>query len=153
MHSTPLDVLVTAYPIEEGAEAALRDLARAAEAGSIHIRAAVTLRKDASNDLHIVDTAPRALLEGIGGVVVGVIAGSLSWDRFGAMCMDKLASRLQDGGFWDELRGIGRRLPAGWSAIVTVVEHRCLREAERLLEERAVGAEGPGTAAGLTATD
>jgi uncharacterized membrane protein len=145
MQRTPLDVLVAAYPFEQGAEKALRDLASARSAGILRVRAAVTLRRDASDDLHIIDGYPGALLGGLGGVVVGVVAGPLSWDRFGGARIGALAARLQDGGFLDELRHLGRRLPAGWSAIVTVVEHRGIRHAKQLVRERPVVAD-PGYA-------
>ena len=136
MQHTPLDVLVAAYPIEQGAEAALRDLVKAGSAGSIRVRAAVTLRRDASNDLHIVDRDPGALFGGIGGVVVGVIAGPMSWDKLGGTRIGELAARLQDGGFLEELRHLGQRLPTGWSAIVTVVEHHGLKLAKQLIREQ-----------------
>jgi uncharacterized membrane protein len=138
MQSTPLDVLVAAYPFEQGAEAALRDLASAGRMGRVRVRAAVTLRRDASDDLHIIDRYPGVLLGGLGGVVIGVIAGPLSWDKLGGAHIGDLAARLQEGGFLEELRHLGRRLPAGWSAIVTVVEHHGLKQAKLLVREREV---------------
>ena len=142
MQPIPLDVLVAAYPVEQGAEAALQNLAKARHAGSIRIRAAVTLRKDASNDLHLVDAAPGALLGGIGGVVIGVVAGPMGWDKLGGPRIGELAAKLQDGDFLDELRHLGRRLPAGWSAIVTVVEHHGLWHAKRSIRENGIAPAG-----------
>jgi uncharacterized membrane protein len=130
-----LDVLVAAYPSEQGADMALGNLAAARSAGVLRVRAAVTLRRDTSDDLHIIDRYPGALLGGVGGVVIGVIAGPLSWDKLGGAHLGDLARRLQEGGFLDELRHVGRRLPSGWSAIVTVVEHHGLRHAKELVRE------------------
>jgi uncharacterized membrane protein len=130
-----LDVLVAAYPSEQGADLALGNLAAARSAGILRVRAAVTLRRDTSEDLHILDRYPGALIGGLGGVVIGVIAGPLSWDKLGGARLGDLARRLQDGGFLDEVRHLGRRLPAGWSAIVTVVEHHGLRHAKELVRE------------------
>jgi uncharacterized membrane protein len=140
MQRTPLDVLVATYPSEQGAEAALRDLASAGHSGRIRVRAAVTLRRDTSDDLHIIDGYPGALLGGLSGVVIGVIAGPLSWDKLGGARISELAARLQDGDFLDELRHLGRRLPSGWSTIVTVVEHHGLRQAKQLVREQAIEA-------------
>jgi uncharacterized membrane protein len=135
MRHLPLDVLIAAYPAEQMAEAVLQELTSSAHGGRIRLRAAIALRKDAANDLHIVDLAPSGLLGGISGFVVGVFAGPMGWEQLGATSIRAIVQQLHEGGWLDELRRCGRSLPSGWSALVAVVDHHGLTAARRLVAE------------------
>jgi uncharacterized membrane protein len=137
----PIDVLVAAFPTEDGASNALHGLERAKKDGVIQIKDAAVLRRDPSNQLHIAETTDKgfgrgAVLGGVAGAVVGVIAGPIGWATLGGAAVGGLAAKLRDGGFPDErLRRMGEGLQPGSSAVVAVVEHTWLEEVEHMLEE------------------
>jgi uncharacterized membrane protein len=141
MQEAPVDVLVAAFPDMDGASNALHELERAKRQGVIDIKDAAVLRRDASNELHISETADKgfgkgAVLGGVAGAVVGVIAGPIGWATLGGAAVGGLAAKLRDGGFPDErLRRMGDSLKPGSSAVVAVVEHRWLEDIEQMLEE------------------
>ena len=143
MADVPVDVVVAAFPNEMGATDALHDLEAAKKQGMIDIRDAAVLRRDASNELHITETADKgfgkgAVMGGVAGAVVGVIAGPIGWVTLGGAAVGGLAAKLRDGGFPDDrLRQVGEGLKPGSSAIVAVVEHEWVREVERRMEARA----------------
>ena len=143
MADVPVDVVVAAFPNEMGATDALHDLEAAKKQGMIDIRDAAVLRRDASNELHITETADKgfgkgAVMGGVAGAVVGVMAGPIGWATLGGAAIGGLAAKLHDGGFPDDrLRQVGEGLKPGSSAIVAVVEHEWVREVERRMEARA----------------
>jgi uncharacterized membrane protein len=143
MPDAPIDVVVAAFPSEQGAADALHELEAAKKEGLIGIKDAAVLRRDAKNDLHITETADKgfgrgAVLGGVAGAVVGVIAGPIGWATLGGAAVGGLAAKLRDGGFPDSrLRQVGEGLKPGSSAIVAVVEHDWVREVERRMEEQA----------------
>jgi uncharacterized membrane protein len=131
--TTPWDLVVTAYASEEAAENVLKSLLEAAGDGLVQIKVAVTLRKDLRDELHIVDRKPAALLVGLDGFVIGVVAWPAGWDLCGAAAIIDLPARIRDGSFLDSLRALGRRLPAGHSAIVVVTNHRAISRVKQLV--------------------
>jgi uncharacterized membrane protein len=143
MPEVPVDVVVAAFPSEQGAADALHELETAKKDGLINIKDAAVLRRDTGNELHITETADKgfgrgAVLGGVAGAVVGVMAGPIGWATLGGAAVGGLAAKLRDGGFPDSrLRQIGDGLKPGSSAIVAVVEHEWVREVEHRMEERA----------------
>jgi uncharacterized membrane protein len=139
----PVDVVVAAFQDEKGATDALHELENAKKQGVINIKDAAVLRRDASNELHITETADKgfgkgAVMGGVTGAVVGVLAGPIGWAALGGAAIGGLAAKLSDGGFPDQrLKQIGEGLKPGSSAIVAVVEHEWVREVERRMEQRA----------------
>ena len=139
----PVDVVVAAYQDEQGANNALKELETAKKDGLIGIQDAAVLRKDNQSKLHITETADKgfgrgAMIGGVAGAALGVIAGPVGWAALGGAAVGGLASKLRDTGFRDErLRQMGESLTPGTSAIVAVVEHEWVREVERRIENEA----------------
>jgi len=139
----PVDVVVAAYQNEQGANNALKELETAKKDGLIGIQDAAVLRKDNQSKLHITETADKgfgrgAMIGGVAGAALGVIAGPVGWAALGGAAVGGLASKLRDTGFRDErLRQMGESLTPGTSAIVAVVEHEWVREVERRIENEA----------------
>ena len=139
----PVDVVVAAYQDEQGANNALKELETAKKDGLIGIQDAAVLRKDNQSKLHITETADKgfgrgAMIGGVAGAALGVIAGPVGWAALGGAAVGGLASKLRDTGFRDDrLRQMGESLTPGTSAIVAVVEHEWVREVERRIENEA----------------
>ena len=74
------------------------------------------LRRDSLNELHITETADKgfgkgAVLGGVAGAPVGLVAGPIGWVTLGGAAVGGLAAKLRDGGFPDaRLKQIGERL-------------------------------------------
>lgn len=136
------DVLVAAFPNEEGGKQALHRLQDARKAGFIDFKDAAVLMRDAqSHKLQISETADKgfgkgAAIGGVAGAAVGILAGPVGWATLGGAAVGGLAAKLKDGGFKDErLRQIGEKIPPGSSAMVAVVDHPRLQEVEKMLKE------------------
>jgi uncharacterized membrane protein len=138
----PIDVVVAAFPTEQGAKDTLRDLDQAKKDGLINIKDAAVLRKDDQSKLHISETADKgfgrgAMIGGVAGAAVGLLAGPVGWGLLGGAAVGGLAAKLRDGGFQDQrLRQIGEGLRPDSSAIVAVIEHTWVRDVERMMVER-----------------
>src|SRR4051812_37976280 len=81
--SVPVRIIVAGFSDEGAADAALRLLQEAREAGVINIREAVVLRRDAHDKLHLGDAARRgpgsvAAVGGALGAALGLIAGAVA---------------------------------------------------------------------------
>lgn len=136
------DVVVAAFPNEEGGKQALHRLEEARKAGVIDFKDAAVLKRDAqTNKLKISETADKgfgkgAVVGGVAGAAVGILAGPVGWATLGGAAVGGLAAKLKDGGFRDErLRKVGESIPPGSSAMVAVVEHPLLKDVEHMLEE------------------
>ncbi|HEY7270139.1 MAG TPA: DUF1269 domain-containing protein [Dehalococcoidia bacterium] len=142
-NDVPVDVLVAAYTTEQGAKDALHELDDARKANLIRIRDAAVLMRDADNKLHITETTDKgfgrgAVIGGIGGAVVGLIAGPIGWATVGGAAIGGLAAKLRDGGFRDDrLRQVGEGLKPGSSALIAVIEHEWVKQVEDMLREEA----------------
>jgi uncharacterized membrane protein len=141
--SSPIDVVVAAYPDEGGAKNALHDLEEAKKSGVINIMDAAVLTKGEDDKLHISETADKgfgrgALIGGVAGAAVGLLAGPIGWAALGGGVIGGLAAKLHDGGFPDDrLRQVGEGLTPGSSALLAVVEETWVPAAERMLRETA----------------
>jgi uncharacterized membrane protein len=136
----PLQAVVAAFPDEEGASRALREL-REMDRDLIGIRQAALLVRSADGKLHIKEphhVGRGAVLGGLAGAVVGLIAGPIGWVTVGGAAVGALAARLRDSGFPDaRLREIGEALTPGTSALIAIIEHRWVEQFEEQL--RAAG--------------
>jgi uncharacterized membrane protein len=138
----PVDVVVAAFPTDTGAREALHMLDDAKKRGVIAIKDAAVLTKDADNRVHISETADKgfgrgAVIGGVAGAAVGLLAGPIGWAALGGAAIGGLAAKLRDGGFRDEsLRKMTEGLTPGSSALVAVIEETWVPEAQRMLEER-----------------
>jgi uncharacterized membrane protein len=146
MPDTPIQLLVAAFKDEGGADAALAQLKAAKKEKLIAIKDAAVLRKDVSGKLHVKEIGDMTGTRGgaIGAVVgagLGIVTGgaSLALAGVGAIA-GGLAAKLRDSGFKDDrLRKLGEKLTNGSSAIVAVIEHTWIAEAQE--ELRKAGAE------------
>src|SRR6185295_15534661 len=128
MPESPVDVIVAAYNDEQGASNALKELKAASEEWKVDIKDAAILKRDMDNKLKITESADRgfgrgAIIGGVAGAAVGVMAGPIGWATLGGAAVGGLAAKLRDGGFKDDrLRTIGEGLQPGSSALIVVVE-------------------------------
>jgi uncharacterized membrane protein len=142
MADVPVQLIVAAFQDESGADAALAELKEAKKEKLVNIKDAAVLRKDAQGELHVKEIGDMTGARGgaIGGVVgagLGIITGgaTLALAGLGAAA-GGLAAKLRDSGFKDErLRQLGGGLKPGSSAIVAVIEHTWVKEAQADLEK------------------
>jgi len=136
----PLDAIVAAFPSEEGASDALKEL-RGVDKDLIAVKEAAVLIRTTDGKLEIKEShhvGKGAVLGGLAGAVVGVITGPIGWVTVGGAAVGALAARLRDSGFPDErLREVGQALKPGTSALVAIIEHRWVKQVEEQL--RAAG--------------
>jgi uncharacterized membrane protein len=136
----PLQAVAAAFPDEEGASQALKEL-RSVDRDLIGVRQAAVLVRTADGKLHVKEphhVGRGAVLGGLAGAVVGLIAGPVGWVAVGGAAVGALAARLRDSGFPDaRLREIGEALTPGTSALVAIIEHRWVQRFEEQL--RAAG--------------
>ncbi|HXM54864.1 MAG TPA: DUF1269 domain-containing protein [Candidatus Dormibacteraeota bacterium] len=129
----PLQAVVAAFPDEQGASRALEQL-RAIDKDLIGVKQAAVLVRDADDHLQIREShhvGRGAVLGGVAGAVVGLIAGPVGWVAVGGAAVGALAARLRDSGFPDaRLREIGEALTPGTSALIAIIEHRWVSRVE-----------------------
>ena len=138
--NVPVELIVAAFPDEQGAASALEQLKQAKKEELIGIRDAAVITRDASNTLHIKETGDMSGRKGIGvGAIVGGVIGllfppSVLGSAVVGAAIGGLGAKLHDAGFPDdELRSIGSSLKPGTSAIVAVIEHTWVEDVEREL--------------------
>jgi uncharacterized membrane protein len=133
---TPLGAVVAVFQTPDGASQALEDV-RHLGADMLAIKEAAVLVRDAENNLEIKEShhvAKGAVVGGLTGAVIGLIAGPVGWVAVGGAAVGALANRLRDTGFPDErLRQIGEALTPSTSALVAIVEHRWILGVEQRL--------------------
>lgn len=146
MSDIPVQVIVAAFQDENAANAALNELKDAKKQGLIEIRDAAVLTKDAQGKLHIQDTkdwgfGKGAVAGGVVGVVAGLLAGPVGWGLLGGALIGGVAAKMADGGFDNKrLEQIGASLKPGSSAIVAVIDHVWVAQAEAILKKQAMDA-------------
>jgi len=137
----PLDAIVAAFPDEGGAARALKEL-RGVDKDLIAIKQAAVLVRTADGKLEIREphhVGRGAVLGGLAGAVVGLIAGPIGWVTIGGAAVGALAARLRDSGFPDDrLREIGEALTPGTSALIAIIEHRWVTKVEDQLRAEGV---------------
>ena len=133
----PLQVIVAAFSDQSGASAALKDL-RSLGKDFLQVKEAAVLVRNPEGKLEIREShhlGKGAVMGGIAGAVVGLIAGPVGWVTVGGAAVGALAARLRDTGFPDRrLREVGESLKPGTSALIVVVEHRWVLEIEKRLK-------------------
>jgi uncharacterized membrane protein len=139
----PVQVVVAGFNREDGGSQALGRLkAMAKEKGLVGIANAAVLSRDQSGELHVQEThdmrtGKGAAIGGTVGAVAGLLVGPVGWAALGGAAIGGLAAKLRDSGFPDErLREIGQALTPGTSALIAVVEHQWVAEAEKQLTEQ-----------------
>jgi uncharacterized membrane protein len=141
MSDVPIQIVVAAFNDPSGADQALKALQEAKDAGLVTIDDAAVLTKDADGKLHIKEPSDwgggrGAMIGGVTGAAVGLLAGPIGWAAGIGALIGGLASKLRDSGFSDDrLRKLGESLKPNTSAIVAVVEHRWVETLEKQLAE------------------
>ena len=145
MSDVPVQLIVAAFQNEDEAKEALKALKQAKKEGLIKIDDAAVLRKDEKGKIHIKEThdmggGKGAVLGGVGGAMVGLIAGAaLAGPVVVGTLIGGLVAKLRDSGFSNErLETLGESLEPGTSAIVAVVEHEWMAKVEEALAETEV---------------
>src|SRR5579864_8439055 len=95
------DLIVAAYNDEQGASQALKQLQQAKKSGTISIKDAAVLKRDPNNRLHISESADKgagsgAMIGGVAGAAVGLLAGPVGWAALGGAAIGGLAAKLHD---------------------------------------------------------
>jgi uncharacterized membrane protein len=142
MSDVPVELIAAAFQDEKGADQALKELKAAKKQGLIKIENAAVLRKDQKGKLHIKEThdmggGKGAVLGGVGGAAIGLIAGPalIVPVAVGAL-VGGLTAKLRDSGFSDKrLETLGEGLTPGSSAIVAVVDHTWVAQVEKEMAE------------------
>jgi len=139
---TPVSVVIAKFPEPEGAKRALSHLNTANKEGRIHLQDAAVLTKGMDSKLHVSDSADKgmhgrgALIGGVAGATVGVLAGPVGWAALGGAAIGGLAHKLRDQGIPDDdLRRMGESVKPGGAAIVAVVDEDCFTEVRSALSD------------------
>jgi uncharacterized membrane protein len=145
MSEVPVQLIVAAFQDQSAAKEVLQDLKRASKEGLIRIENAAVLSKTDKGKLRIKEThdmggGKGAVLVGVGGAAVGLIAGAaLAAPVAVGALVGGLAAKLRDSGFSNRrLEALGANLAPGSSAIVAVVEHTWVAQVEEALAEQAM---------------
>jgi uncharacterized membrane protein len=141
MESGPVNVVVASFRYEVDARAAVKDLDIASKQDYAHVREKALVTRDDKNKLRIDEAADKgfghgAMIGGVAGATVGLLAGPIGWAALGGAAIGGLASKLRDTGFPDEqLRRLGQDIEQGSAALVTIVEPTWLTNVQRILEQ------------------
>jgi uncharacterized membrane protein len=141
MADVPIQIVVAAFNSQDGASQALKSLKEAQGAGLVTIDNVAVLIKDADGKLDVNEPTDwgggrGAVVGGVTGAALGLLAGPVGWAIGLGALVGGLAAKLRDSGFSDErLRKLGESLKPGTSAIVAVVEHRWVAQLEKQLAE------------------
>jgi uncharacterized membrane protein len=144
MSDIPVQVIVAAFQDENAANAVLKELQDAKKQGLIEIRDAAVLTKDPDGKLHIKDTkdwgfGKGAMAGGVVGIVAGLLAGPVGWGLLGGALIGGVAAKMADGGFDNKrLEQLGASLKPGSSAIVAVIDHVWVAQAEAIMKKQAM---------------
>lgn len=142
MSESPVELIVSAFQSEDGADNALDTIVQAKREQLVKIREAAVVRRDAGGKLHISErgdlTAGGGAASGAAlGAVIGLFGGPIGALLGGAVggAIGGLAGRLIDTGIPDaRLKQIGEALKPGTSAIVALIEHSWVDELEAELD-------------------
>jgi uncharacterized membrane protein len=141
--TAPLELIVSAYQTEKGADEALATLKAAKREHLVNIRAAATVRRDAKGKLHIKERGDVGTGGGAGsgaafGATVGLFGGPIG-AALGAgagAAIGGLSAHLIDSGIPDDrLKQFGEALTPGTSAFVALVEHSWVNEIRAALAQ------------------
>jgi len=137
----PLQAVVAAFPTEDGASQALKDL-RKIDKDLIGVKEAAVLVRNTEGKLDIKEShhvGKGAVIGGLAGAVVGIVTGPIGWVTVGGAAVGALAARLRDSGFPDaRLKEMGEALTPGTSALIAIIEHRWVTQVEEQLRAQGV---------------
>jgi uncharacterized membrane protein len=138
----PNEMLIIAYPSEDGAEQVLKALQQLNHDHLVQLKNAAIVVRDKSGKISIRETrdfdAKQGAIVGAlaGGLIGKLTGGSLLGDAALGAVGGLAASRIIDLGFDDNyLRQVGDNLPPGSSAIVAIVHFDQLEQALQTLHQ------------------
>jgi uncharacterized membrane protein len=141
MTEAPVELFVAAFPGEQDADEAFKQVKAARKEGLIGIVNVAVLRRDTKDKLHVRELRDMrggkgAAIGGAVGAAVGLLfPPSIIFAGGVGAAIGGLAAKLRDSGFPDaNLRELGAGLQPGTSAIVAVIEHRWVADLQRTLE-------------------
>lgn len=132
MNEFPVQVIVAAFPTEEGAKEAYQTLKVTRREKLLTVQDAAILRRDMRNKIHIEEMHDMGGMKGAvaGGIIGATIAlltgpaGLLVTGAVGA-AVGGLAAKHRDSGLPnDQLKNLAETLEPGSSMIVAIIEHR-----------------------------
>jgi uncharacterized membrane protein len=141
MNDEAVEVIVAGFRNEADAKEAMSDLKVAKKQGFAEYGDVALLTRDEEQKLHIAESADKgfgqgAMIGGVAGAAVGLLAGPIGWAALGGAAIGGLAAKLRDGGFPDqELREMGESIKPGSAAVVAVVERTWMGSVEQLLQQ------------------
>lgn len=142
MDNVPVQVIVAAFKDETTAEKVALQLKDAKKQGLIEIEDSIVLTRDMNNKLKIKDEAhmgagKSALTGGVIGAALSVLAGPVGWMAAGGAAIGALAGKMSQGGVsTDRIKQIGASLKPGTSAIIAVVDHTWVLQAQQMMEQQ-----------------
>lgn len=143
MSSVPVQIIVAAFNDENAASEALEQLKEAKKEKLIGIIDAAIIRRDEQNKLHIKETADMsggkgAAVGGVLGGILGLIGGpaGIALGAAAGAAVGGVAAKAIDAGIPNErLEEIGEALKPGTSAIVAIIEHKWVQQAQDQLAQ------------------
>jgi uncharacterized membrane protein len=136
MSETPVELIVSAFQSEDGADKALQQIIDAKKERLVKIREAAVVVRDSKSKLHISERGDLSPAMGAGsgaalGAAIGLFGGPIGALLGGGVgaAIGGIAARLIDTGIPnDRLAQIGEALKPGTSALVALVEHSWVDE-------------------------
>ena len=141
MAEVPQELVVAAFQSEEGAKQALEELKALQKEHAIKVRNVALLSKDAEGKLEIKEPTDAGFVKGaawggLGGAVLGIIAGPIGWAAVGGAAVGGLVTKLRDSGFdHARLEEWGKQLKPNSSAIVAIIDHTWVNELRKILDQ------------------
>jgi uncharacterized membrane protein len=141
MNKESVGVVVAGFRTESDAKDAIEDLKLAKRQGFAQMGDIALLVRDEHDKLRISESADKgfgrgAMIGGVAGAAVGILAGPIGWATLGGAAVGGLAASLRDSGFPDDdLRAIGEKIRPGAAAVVAVADQTWLDNVERVLEQ------------------
>lgn len=143
MSEVPVQLIVAAFNDEQAAGEVYDELRMAKWAGAIGIENAAVIRRDEKNKVHIKERgdpggAKGAVIGGVVGGIIGALAGpaGVAVGAAAGAAVGGATAKVYDSGIPDErLEKIGEALTPGSSAIVALIEHKWVAEAEKEMAE------------------
>jgi uncharacterized membrane protein len=132
----PRQVFVAAFTSETGADQALQSLQQARKENLIDIEQAVVVRKDAAGKVYVkrargVGAGSGAIIGGVTGAVVSLLAGPVGWVAGAGAIIGALGGHYRKTRRTPQVDQLAGALTPGTSAIVAVVDHVWVADLER----------------------
>lgn len=139
--TVPVEIVAVVFNNEQETDRALEQIEQAKREGLIGIREWVKIKRELDGKLRITDSSDRAtgkaaVIGGVAGGIIGLIAGPVGWVTATGAILGALASRLRNAGVPDkELRELGEHMTPGTTVVVAVIEHTWVKQVQQMLAQ------------------